>query len=456
MRVCLTSTIKNEVIRRKDGSSFISSLVGSEAYNGFIRIFDQTFSKNNTYHSTTETEECIARLISNESDISTAILSMDENVKDYKVPVPIRASKVSFLTGYDLKRKPVKVKDLVNVFSNFNLLQPSVYFCSLLIIFLLMLLISARMWMFFNQRGQKKKRIHWRAIRRELMAVYFGNSQKFKWITLLFVILTFYLVNSFKILYKTSQIILEEPKVIKSYRQLLEEEQVLPTFYEPLTKVSMRFRNAPKNSWRGRIWSKLLAHSRGDISNYFLTGSTLHRNPVKFLREQFELMHNEQIVIFGLKMTSTLMMTTFSSVSPDDQLWRIFIFSDQSEHEDRLGFQLSHFFPDENYFIRRLRRLTESYIIEYFSFLVADGRHYFEKLASTSKSHRREQSLVIDGLYSFGSDIQVDVVGLQYFGCFINFLLVLIMVARIVLSYEILLQAKRPLRSVTDQIRLFH
>ena len=439
----MVSAFENKLQKRKNGRYYVKGRL-QEVYNEIIGMMDILYPQNNTYHITTKTDECNKRFKNNESDFSTATLPQPGS-REYRTPVPLMASKVSFATGYDTIARTLKVRDGGDAFFNFALLDASVYFYSLLLTLLFVLMVAFNTWMRWKRKKKKEASLV-KLTLKNVMSVYYFNSDDFRVVSLLFVILSFYLVNSFKSVYKTSKIIVEEPFVVKNYHELLEDETALPVFYNPLTKISDQFEFAPKNSLRSQIWSKLLQRTGGNTADFFILGINNRRNLTAYMSSIFRKLDKQNYAIFGTTRTVELLKEFLCGISPEKELWQVFLFSDPSEHEDLLGFPLSSSSPNERYFIQGQRKFVEFAISNAFYAKVPKRTKLFAyALSNTTRAHRYLQDLVCRG-HAMDPDVDVAAIKVGYFGSFCNFTLSLFIIARVVLAYEHVIAKNRPRR----------
>ena len=441
MRVCMVSATYSEVKKGKNG--FYVDGTGGRVYTELIRMMDKLYPQNNTYYITTKTDKCNERLKNNLSDFSTATMPPTENMTGYKMPVPLMASKVSFVSGYDTVSRALKPKDCADAFSNFALLDASVYFYSLLLILPLVLMVAFNTWMRWKRKKKKRASLV-KFTLKNILTAYYWSSDDFRVVSLLFVILSFYLVNSFKSVYKTSKIIVEEPFVVKNYHELLEDETALPLFYNPLTKVSDQFEFAPKNSLRGQIWSKLSQRTGGNAADFLVQGLDKSESPIDQMRELFKRLDQRNYVMFGMSGTAKLVKEFFCAISPEKELWQVFLFSDPSENENLLGYFLSTLYPNEKYFIHGQRKYAQSDLINAFYKKARENAKLFAYfLLSTTRAHKYSQDLLCRG-YAVDPGIHVEALGLNYFASFFRFALLVFIIARIVLAYEHLMVKDPP------------
>lgn len=460
MRICLTTTTKVELKTAQDGSYRIEGY-GSHNYMEFARIADQLFYKNFTLFSTTNDEECMDRLRSNQSDVSTAMSPYFGNLKDYQVPVPMFLSRLSFMTGYDFEAKSPKTKECGSVFDNFTLFAPSAYFwtCFLLFVFVTFIAVKTSInWnhkkcFLINLKRLKKRAVHSRfkctfaQVSKEVRRTFYCTSEQFRLVSLLFVILCFYLVKFFAISYKTSQIIVEEPFVVDSYEKLLGDKDALPAFYDVIARTSEKFQHSPKNTVKGRIWSKLM-EANVDVNDFIRGGNNTRKGPdlLALVRRQFKLMDEKHCVLFASSVTINLLRTIYYASSPDGELWRIFVFADESEDEDLLGYPLSNFYENKKYFVARIRRLFEYFIINKFYIKALDASKLGYALTGASKEHQFKQNLICSDDFSHEIHVQVDGIRVNYFRSFFVTVFISYFTAGLVQVAELIVRRKRKKR----------
>ena len=454
-RTCLSTLIPMDIKSHEDGSYEVIG-PGGEQYLEFLKIFEQLFNvKNSSIYSTISIEECLERLNDNQSDFTSAMFPHSESSDNYMVHAPFLPSKISFISGYDMNRKQMIPKDCADVFYNLTLLEPSIYFCSFLLIFSLASIISVKTFMHIRMRrrnisSRRKKPYEISFIikctlRQMRMALY---GRKHRWTGLLLSILLFYLITSFMLIYKTSQIIMDEPFMVKSYQDLLMDKTALPLFYDPVIKVSTRFKNAPKDTLKGKIWSKLIdAFPKKDPiieKEFMIRGNIPVEDAVKYVRRTFKKMHEDHSIIIGSSATINVLKTFYCGTSPENELWRILTFSDESEHEILMGFALSNFYPHQKFYTQRMRRQFEQYIISHF-FIVSQNMIETSQRLSYITSQARKQELACSDSYSVEKEIHVEAITLDYFLTFFLFLIILFMLGVIIFAMEVATGSESPI-----------
>lgn len=439
-RVCYLFIGKQAVDESKQNSYITkSSGVGP-------KIMNQALHGNNTFFYSTKTEECLERLKNNQSDISTSTSSYFENLDGYTVPVPMFANKIRFIAGYKLDFAAVKPEECATVMDNVQLLGPFVHLASLALIFSSVLVVLAGILMQLQYKENKIKgrsrhlsnyllmKYVMKQLMKELSLIYNGKSHHFKWIGFLFTMLCFYLVLSFNSLYKTSQIIVNEPYVIKDYRMLLEDKTSLPIFFDSVASASTIFKSAGKNTPRGKIWSKLI-NSRTDIKQNIVPGGA-DFNP-DYVKQLVARMNDSHDIFISTTLPVTFMHAGFCCFSPESELWKLNIFTDDSEKEDLLGYPVSNYYPNERSVTRSMRLYAESYLSEQFLInYIAFFQDQMYTLFGSSVKHQFEQNLVCSPEFKLDAELDVEAIGFGYYRSFFITLLAVLFLSCLVYLYE--------------------
>lgn len=417
-----------------------------------VDLFDGFSKTNISFYFTKSKKECLERLKTNKSDLATNAVSYNKNLDGYIVPAPSYVSQLQLVTGYKLNLSELKPHESATVMANVNLIDPIVHLSSLGLILSFILIVFSSILIKFKYSFNGKFSNNWSSSKRfikkvlknlikELTLIYYGSSEKFNWISLLFTILTFYLITCFNCLYKTSQVIVPEPFVIKNYQMLLDDSKSLPIFYGSGNIIPNTFKFAPEGSIKKKIWLKMVKllgnqindiyNERGQITNY------------SFLRSFFYKMHSENSVYVS-HWFANYMFYALCSLSPEDELWRIFKFKDESEKEELRGFPFSVHYNLKRSIVRQVRVFSENHLymtnlINIFKQISID---IYERL-NTTRQHQNEQRLVCSDNYKPHPDIDVHAIGLDYFGSFFVACLIICIIAFLILYHEKRLHKRR-------------
>lgn len=407
-------------------------------------ILNDIFKTNNNYYFTTNYEECFQRLKHNLSDFTNAIVPHYKDIDGSNVPIEMFSSKIQLVSGYKFNVTKIKPQECASVIANVNLIDSSVHLATLCFILFSILVVFTSILFQLKYLNQRKRKTSFCSIlfvkrvvnnlMKELSFIYYGSSTKFKCISLLFAILIFYLTKSFMCIYKTSQLIVYEPYVIKNYQMLLNDRKSLPIFRETLSKTSTLFKTAHEESLRGKIWKKL-TNSHVDLNEYVYPGEK--NIDIKFLTNLFKKMNEENSAFIGSTFQSQFILTYLCCISPENELWKFFMFTDESEDEQLLGHALSVYYQDKKSIIRRFRLAIESNISLQF---YAHFFKYLEKKLNTvfkrSHQHQYKQNLLCSNYYKPNTKPNIHSIGIKFYQSFFCACLVVVIIAFFVNLFE--------------------
>lgn len=460
-----------ELKQHRNGRFYIEG-PGTEKYMEFIRISYQLF-ENISFYLTIDTSECFKKIVNNETDVIGRLYPYYDTLDaPYSVPVPIVPTKISFISGYDMITNPIKQVDCSDVLANASLLEPQVQINGFFLVLSMILFIITTTLVYLNhsQKVSKMRKIYSKRtfrfvdfikiVLRQINLVYYGKSRKFKWISFLFYILCFYIITSFMILYKTSKIIYQEPFYAKNYEEIIKDTHSLPIFYDPISDVYEKFVKSPKESLRGKILTKLnnfIQLNNKTINetiknNYIVKGQFSVTGILKKQQEITVQVTEKHDVLFANYFSLYFIRNIMCSLTKNEQLFRPFVFSDDSENEELLGYPVIKGLDE--YFASKYKRIFYSYIN--IKFLTT-----FEGLDEitnydTTKEHRRVQNLVCSQSYSLNRQIPVHAISFTYYAKFICFSSVTLTIAFIVNAIEILIGSKKKKKFMSNRLQRRH
>lgn len=410
-------------------------------------MMNEVTQLNNTFYYSTKTEECLERLKNNQSDLSTSMISYYQYLDGFTVPVQLMPGDIQFITGYKLNFTAIKPRECATVMANIQLLGPFVHLTSLALIFSLILIISTGIIMKFKlkrkyscelttRKMSKSKTVKkvMKQIIKELSLVYNRKSIRFRWISFLFTILCFYLVLSSRSLYKTSQVIVNEPYVVKDYEMLLNDKQSLPIFYDTFSITSELFKFAPENSLKKKIWSKLIK-SKVQMKNHIINGEVLIN--LDFFKNIFKKIDEKHFAFFANSFAAEFIEAMFCCLSPEDELWRLFRLTDESEIENLIGYPFSEHFNDLKSLSRSMRRYFESHLsVIFYRKLIASSKKFASTLSPADRPHQYEQSLICSDDFKLDTKLDVKAIGMGYYKSFFITLVVITISSYFINTYE--------------------
>ena len=435
IRCCIATATPVEAKQRENGEWSAEGL-GAAMYIEQMRLkIAQSHPFNVTFYLTTEADECLDRLKTNQSDVSSVILPVDSISTGFHVPQPMFVGQLQFISGYNITEKEEMFEDTATVLSNADLLEIEVYYWALLLLVSFFTFIVLRTAMFCVMLRHIVKMSPVRIIRRQLSRMFYYDSESFKWITFLYSLLSFILITSFLCLYKTSHIIMKKPFYPKSYQESLDHESSLAFYYDQFTICSSIFKNAPPHSIRGKLWAKLAATGRQH--DYDGTVIDFHTQP-QILKKGSEEMN----VRHGILITPSLIIPLIKSLacgfSPEGELWIVKNIGDSIENQVIYGYALSKHFDPPRLSSMREQALFETHFLPYSTRKQFDQGEMSANLAGTSKHHQWRQKVVCEDENAFAPGPVVKAISLSYFASFFQAIAVVWLIAFFLHIFQIL------------------
>ena len=453
IRICATGPAQAELKQTHDGRYFVKGATGESLTEMFDIIYN--LYKNISFDLST-LSGCLDRIKNNQSDFSIVFSPFYEDEGEYySIPVPLMVSRVEFMTGYSMTSDHLTPKECGTVMDNATLLEPSVYLGSLGLCLSFILVIFFRALVRAHHKRAKKETYYshlyfWTStVKRTLVEVkeLINGSGSNRLISLFYSVLLFYLITCFCSLYKTSQIIVEEPYVVRSYEDIIKDNLSYPVFLDTVNKMSHKFLTAPKESLRGKVLSKI--EKRGRKIKDLILGNGEERVPA-MMQKAFEvtkLVDSENVAFFGTSMTINLIKTLYcaSSEYSEGKFRRAFVISDASKHEQLVGFPLSANYSKPKEFSRKMRLLFESQILPGFFTWAMDCTRFTYSYTGASQSHQFKQNWICSSDFSYEKDLDVKGIPSMYFDSFFHLIVAIFTIALVLFILEFSTQGQRPL-----------
>ena len=373
MNICLRSD-SDVTVRNDSGKITYKTL---ELFQHYIQIWQTAFPRASFFFTKEDEIVCEERLRNNKSDISTEVYPIDRVTDDsfFFVPVPYAASRISIVSGYDLKN--ISKADVASALHSVYLFQDQVYWLMFTFILLFAILLIAAaifahrrelLWLdmmdsiepmnYQPRRRQSRRSVITQQgyLRRFVLSrvqLFSRNRNSApKWLRLLFTSLTFYLTTYFCATYSTSSIVEEKPSVLGTYEKLTEHPNASVFFLNYGFRASDSFENAPANSVKGKIWARYLntRASKDSLSTVSFT---------KF-NECYKMMRDHKYVVIGPSNFAHTIASGFCAFSGSGEIRHIEIEHDLSEQERFFGYAASIRLKYDRLSLRRLRMLAES------------------------------------------------------------------------------------------------
>ena len=434
IRVCLSTATSVQAEKKANGKWSVDGL-GKDSYIEALQLWEQiSLPFNASFHLTTEASECFDRLKNNLSDITNVFLPIDSVLSGFRVPQPLSAGTLSFITGYNISDGERETKDFATVFSNADLLEPKVYCWALFLIALFVTFIALRIMMFYHLTKRIVKITRVEMIRRQLTQMFYYKSEQFKWITFLHSLLCFIMVTCFLCLYKTSHIIVEKPFYPKNYQESLDHPSSLAFYYDQFSVVSTAFKKASPESIRGRMWAKLvMAGRQNDYSEANVNGAAL---PVT-IQTAAEQMTAQRSILILSPLVIPLFRSAFCGFSPEGELWIMKVTSDPIEKEVIYGYAQGDSF-NLPWFSSKMEALFETDYLARTYEMQFDQSDLISSISGTSRSHQSKQRVVCEDESALAPEPVVRSITVSYFASFFKAILIIWLLAFILNIFQIL------------------
>ena len=435
IRYCI-STATPVTVKQQASGEWTAEGIGAKSYIELIRL-TEAFCKpfNVTFYLTSTPTDCLDRLKNNLSDFSSLFMPIDTLSLDYHVPQPLFAGKLQFMTGYNVTDGEQEMKDTATVFTNTHLLKPSVYLWASILLMMLMTFVAVKVALFYRPLGRFARSSRMKLLKRQLSRMFYYNSERFKWITLLYSLLCFIMITSFLCLYKTSQVIVEKPFYAKNYNESLKHPSSLAFFYDQFAVVSTGFKNAPPDSIKGLLWAKLVSAGRQDD----LTESSADATALPAIMNQVV---DDLLVRHSIYIASSLIIPLLKSLmcgfTPEGQLRIIQLISDPSEQEVLFGRPVSSHSPWSQLISRKMRTLFETHSLSTGYTVMLDQYEMAADMVGASNGHKWRQKVVCDDENAFATEPPVRAIPLSYFIAFFKAVAVVWVLALILNMIQIL------------------
>lgn len=169
---------------------------------------------------------CIDRLHNNLSDVAAGDLVLADSGVDHKIPVPWRATTVYIVAAYNVTEyedeQANRGRSFLGVLTNLGNFDASVYpvIMLMLMMFLLICLLDA----LIVSRKLKNINLYYRRHHRirGLTNIMFHRMLRNRFATFLMSIAVFLIFTPFKCMYKTTQIVIDQPDFIQNYQDIID------------------------------------------------------------------------------------------------------------------------------------------------------------------------------------------------------------------------------------------
>ena len=382
MRLCMSVGMMYDV-KFKENGRFTIEGTAAKSMSYYIQ-FGINLTKNMTEAFFAEShEECLERFRLNQSDFSLNRFSIHDTSGKYSAPVPSYSSSLNIVSGYNLhtyeQEQHVFSKKMPSVLHNFASYSNKIYVLTALFMLSLFLIIWTNV--FIVQKRCCLKRTVRKALKYFITFIMNGSD---RWYlpSLVLTMGLFLLVTPFCILFKTKQVVVDEPPMITNYRKII--DQRVQMIYTGLGTNESDFFKLGSNSRH--------ANSMNEILEYFHSNSRLFKLEVTPHTHNLLLTLSKGIVqgknvIIGSDEVTEPMRQLFCSWTLGDDLYQMLSFRDPKQEEIILGFIFGRY-PSKN-LVKRLRHTFEAHIPSVL-LKIFDNYEGIELLL-TSPEHRQRQ-----------------------------------------------------------------
>lgn len=398
------------------------------------------------------TVSCELRMKNNLSDFSVGNFFPHDDAT-YSVPVPFIPVTLDFVAGYDhgkyIEQQTNLAGTFLGVLENLYSFEIEVYVVIAAFWVTFGFIILCQFHLIQDERNNKLKR---RRIKKQITFARYFNSiindalndpsnSRTRMTCFLFSLFTFFSFTPFTLMFKTTQVVTESPKIITNYREIIESgAEVL---YTNLNSDETEFLKPSETSIKNndlvnQMW------------NYFVKKATLFKakgriDIINLRNERTYSLANRTLVFFATRHFAKYLREVHCSWTDDQTLLRMFRFHDPSQREILGGFAFRLGFTDER-LIKRLKIIFEHRLswamksrnLKLLGFKKKFVNNKATTVYQTSKQHRSEQlDLCLDQSLLKYEKEETFASNTSFFTCFFIILFLLLICSMIILVYEI-------------------
>lgn len=384
IRLCLIAGAESKV-EIKNGRFTIEG-PASKSYANYVE-FVFTFANVSQVFCASSGQECIDQLSLNQSDFALAAFSIHDTSGNFSVPVPAYPTTLNFFSGYNLFRyqaeQTLAQKKALGVLENFTSFSPIIY--ALINLWMLTLLLIV----FFRVLLMQRRPAHVKALVRSLKSFVrmgTGRSKRGLLLSLNLNLGLFFLVTPFCLLFKTNQVILKEPKLIKTYEEIMNKR--VQMVYTKLGISETEFFNLGSNTRKGKVMQ--MVHEYFNLNSRLIT---LDRSPETFdlIGELAKGIVENKLVILGSDAITEALRQIFCSWSSEPNLYQVLSFRDPHQEEMIVGYTFRVSNPPRR-LVRMLLYAFEAHIPSTLSTLL--NNYVGIEMLPNPEGHRHRQLLL--------------------------------------------------------------
>lgn len=392
LEICITNGLDG-VLKKNQYGEMVYSDLRADTEVEFFDLFQQIFNAS-TIKMTRIGIECLELLREGKVYFSTVSRSIWDESDYYRVPYGTKMSYINIITGYEYKEYSrmigaSKISDM-GILNNYRGFEKKVYFFLSLVMILLLLPV-----IFYTLIQKEKRWIYRRSISIwTMMKVFyqylfysFSIKTSARRFTYLAIISFFLIITPFLLMFKTNQIIVPPPKLVKTLRQAISDKI---TIYHTDTIVNLSMFYEEENFQK--------------VHNYYETNKKLFELPgaTDILTYDGFVMNiiNQKGILLTQSHEAMAMYKMICSWANNNHLLKIFMFKEESTREYIHGmtFHINYTNP------RGLRNYLSAY--ETGLLYTIDRNHYYIgfDVLTIPLSHKQKQLVLC---YNF-NQIEMD------------------------------------------------
>lgn len=436
IRLCFP--YKNVDIKiRSDGSYRVEGLVEylNEIVDFALLLARRSKSNFSDFYFANSHDECVERLSNNLSDYGAGIYTPYEPSL-YRVPIVEWGITLSIFTGYDVNEYQEQLANSTKytLLSNLRLYDPGIYLLTILYVFIAAIVFSLQ-----TRVNLYRVKNYQLIVARQTVAMKYrrllaktisrGMSRDFrnvKCISFLSFLALFFIFLPFSILFKTSQVVNVQPRLVKNYREIMARNV---SIYRMDISINETFILQPQKddlkSEASKFWH-YWRRNKVDLSS--MKDMMAFRNGMQQMAEDMVKHRSVYFGMYAVVLRSVLCMFSRSPILNNVQ-----VFKDDSTRELIAGFGASVGYKNDKFFFYKRVQVEnglnfyKSLRIPFYGIRNPEAEHFFKQ--------RR--------ICMFGFDLscksETFASGIQFFHSAFVLLNYLILLANILLLLEVML-----------------
>lgn len=426
MRICVVTALDTK-IEIKHGQATIEGPTSKSIGQWINFVLSLTnvskVTKGDSY------DDCAQVFSKNQSDFSFSTFSIHDT--RFTIPVPAYPISVYILSGYNLtkyeKEELLSPPKKFDVLENIDAFSPGTY--GLIALWMITLFVILMIEMKKVHKRCTFSNVLMKSLRDFFLMMTTGSNRWF----LLSLILNFglfLLLTPFCILFKTNQVVVDEPRLITNYEQII--DQRVQIIYSRIQADPMEYLKLGSDTRTGTL--------RNRIRKYYSKNSRgveTKRSPetISLLNRLTKEVVENKAVFMGTNVIAEAFRQVLCSWSMHPNLLQVMKFRDPQQEERLQGFIFRMSNPPKK-MINRLQRAFESHIP---SVLLNSLENYFGIEVLPNPDHHRQKQLLLcqrQHVVEHQKD-QVLASSSDFFIHFFTILLALVFVAAVTLCFEV-------------------